>query len=392
MLEKELEWLLKISGRGSILCFVLSMEEKNQENLTQKNSPMGEFLQSEVWRNFQESVGRKTFHVEGDNFWANITEHMLPIIGKYFYIPRGPILKISNFEFQTLFSGRQVSNQIQDSNEKKINRVQELIDLAGKNNAGWIRIDPKSEEVLKVIRGNLKYKIVKAPHDMQPKEIFVIDIAKSEEELLAQMKAKTRYNIRLAEKKGVEVKISNFQFPISNQIQNPNDKNYIEEFLRLTTVMAKRQGIVAHPAEYYRKMFETISGDILKLYVAEYRGKIIAANLVVFYGETCIYLHGASDDEFRNVMAPYLLQWQQIRDAKKAGCVKYDFGGVSMSYQSSGKHGQVGISKWIGITKFKLGFSPKTSVTMYPGSYDIIFDSVRYGLYRLMQAIKSKLK
>jgi lipid II:glycine glycyltransferase (peptidoglycan interpeptide bridge formation enzyme) len=377
------------------------MEEKNQENSIQENSPAGEFLQSEVWRKFQESVGRKTFHLEGENFWANIILHTLPMVGKYFYVPRGPILKNQNANLKNpMPTGRQ-----ENDNEKSKSSFDELIKLAKENSAGWIRIDPESEEILKVIRENTKHKITRAPHDMQPKEIFVIDIAKSEEDLLAQMKAKTRYNIRLAEKKEVRIR------------KQEVGGEYVEEFLRLTVVMAKRQGITAHPEEYYRKMLENISGNILKLYVAEYENKVIAANLVVFYGDTCIYLHGASDDNFRNVMAPYLLQWRQIQDAKKECCVRYDFGGVKNPPhpnpllskergQNAGKSpslyqdrslpaGRQGgrrpdeVNSWSGITKFKLGFSPKTLPTVFPGSYDIIVDKRKYLIYKALQKLKS---
>ncbi|MFA5961348.1 MAG: peptidoglycan bridge formation glycyltransferase FemA/FemB family protein [Parcubacteria group bacterium] len=352
----------------------------------QNDSPFGEFLQSEVWRQFQESVGRKTFHLSSENFWANIIFHKLPVVGKYFYVPRGP----------------EVKSEPGSGAPEPGSDFGELIKLAKENNAGWIRIDPETEELLEAIRKNINYKIAKAPHDMQPKELYVIDIAKSEEELLAEMKAKTRYNIKLSQKHNVLVKvISNFQFPISNKFSNPNDqikeKKYIEEFLRLTGVMARRQGIVAHPENYYRQMLEIIPGDNLKLYVAQYEGKIIAANLVVFYGETCIYLHGASDDNFRNVMAPYLLQWRQICDAKKAGCMRYDFGGIktvnsepAYAKASAGEQETVnGKNTWSGITKFKLGFAPKTLPTVFPGSYDIIINPVKYWLYRFIQKVKS---
>ncbi|MCX6761747.1 MAG: peptidoglycan bridge formation glycyltransferase FemA/FemB family protein [Candidatus Moranbacteria bacterium] len=380
------------------------MEEKNQKNSIQENSPAGEFLQSEDWRRFQESVGRKTFHFLGENFRANIILHTLPIVGKYFYVPRGPV----------------ISDQESVNSEQEIKK---LIKLAKENDASWIRIDPANEEILKNIKAgtsNVHYghlmsggvSIAKAPHDVQPKEIFVIDLAKSEEDLLAEMKPKARYNVRLAEKRGVDVfvmtKMQNTRykqnpkskFPtlptgrqVSNQAQNQDDKKfeqYVDEFIRLTAVMAKRQGIVAHPAEYYRKMLEIIPGDILKLYVAEYEGKVIAANLVVFYGDTCIYLHGASDDEFRNVMAPYLLQWRQIQDAKKAGCVRYDFGGVSTNYESNTN---IRITnKWEGITKFKTGFSPQTSPTVRLGSYDVVISPLKYWTYRCIQKAKNFLR
>jgi lipid II:glycine glycyltransferase (peptidoglycan interpeptide bridge formation enzyme) len=394
------------------------MEEKEIAKSVRENSLSGEFLQSNEWLRFQESVGRKTFHLSGENFWANIIEHKLPIAGKYFYVPRGPILKISNLKFQ-------ISNQDQISNVQISKEIQELVALAKKNSAGWIRIDPETEEILAEIKkwtsnvhnGHLMSRnisIARAPHDMQPKEIFVINITKSEEELLAEMKAKTRYNIKLSQKHNVLVKvISNDKIQTSNQIQISNDqievRKYVDEFLRLTAVMAKRQGIVAHPGSYYRKMLEIIPGDILKLYVAEFDGRVIATNLVVFYGGTCTYLHGASDDDSRSVMAPYLLQWQQICDAKKAGCVRYNFGGVKnpphpnpllskergqnaenspSPYQGEGGRRPDEVNSWSGITKFKLGFSPKTLPTIFPGSYDIIINSKKYWIYRTLQKLK----
>lgn len=176
-------------------------------------------------------------------------------------------------------------------------------------------------------------------------------------------------------------------------------KRCLDEFLRLVKLTAERNKITSHPEEYYRKMFEIIPPEIIKLYIAEYEGKVIAANIVVFYGDTATYLHGASDNEYRNVMAPYLLQWQAIQDAKKAGCVKYDFGGVKIAERSDltptlsllrrGNKGEV--NSWAGITKFKMGFSPNTKPVEFIGSYDMILSPVKYYLYRIIQKIKSIL-
>lgn len=354
----------------------------------QQNSPDGGFLQSPEWRKFQEAVGRKTFNItspastgveapssclpdrqayEGEGgiaFFASIIEHKLPIVGRYFYIPRGPAIEVKNSKFK-------VQN---DSLKLKV-FLDNLIRLAKDNKAGWIRIDPADDKTLEEIKNNIEYKITKAPHDMQPKEILVMDITKPEEQLLAEMKSKTRYNIKLAEKHGVKVECITY---------NVSSIKYLNEFIRLTKIMAKRQGIQAHPDSYYKKMLEVIPGDILKLYVAEYKNKIIAANLIVFYGNTCTYLHGASDDSFRNVMAPYLLQWKQIQDAKTAGCARYDFGGVKTR---NTKHETR--NNWEGITRFKLGFAPNTKPVEFPGSYDIIVSPSRYKLYRFIQRMKS---
>ncbi|MDZ4384792.1 MAG: hypothetical protein U0944_00035, partial [Candidatus Moranbacteria bacterium] len=153
----------------------------NKSSFIAKNSPDGGFLQSDWWKNFQSAVGRKNLNIKGETFWNNIFEHKLPIVGKYFYIPRGNIFKIK------------------DKNVK--NYFDNLIGLARDNGAGWIRIEPASQEVLELTRKNVSLPIIKTPHEMQPRELFIIDCAKSEAELLAAMKPKTRYNIRLAEKK-----------------------------------------------------------------------------------------------------------------------------------------------------------------------------------------------
>ena len=91
-----------------------------------------------------------------------------------------------------------------------------LIELGKKENAGWIRVEPESDQMLEMIKENISEKVVKAPHNMQPKEVFVLDISKDVETLLNEMKPKTRYNIKLAIKHNVLVRaISNFQFPIN---------------------------------------------------------------------------------------------------------------------------------------------------------------------------------
>ena len=321
-----------------------------------------DFLQSKEWRNFQESFGRKTFFVGGEKKGLSIIEHRLPIVGKYLYIPKG-----FNFQFPTSPASQDLAGR--DNFQTIANDlISKLIKLARQNNSRWIRLDISDEETLKLIRKNTDLKIVKAPHDMQPKEVFLIDIAKNEEDILSDMKPKTRYNIRLAEKKGVDIR---------------RGSEYLDDFLRLTGAMAKRQGITPHPDEYYRKMLEVIPEDILKLYVARYQGKIISADLVVFYDGVATYLHGASDDNFRNVMAPHLLKWREIQDAKKAGCKKFDFGGISRSGPTT--------TKWAGITKFKLGFSVTAEPTEFLGSYDVVISEGKYKLYKFIQRIKSIL-
>ena len=330
---------------------------KNRDEFIQKNSPCGGFLQSNQWLKFQNSFGINFHNISDKNFWSNILEYKLPLAGKYFYIPRGPVLEkdIAQEELKNIFN--------------------DLIFLAKSNQVNWIRIDNFNSEIESVLKKE-KINFAKAPHDMQPKQIFVIDIEKNEEEILSEMKPKTRYNIKLAEKKGVKIEAVNEE--------SKNEK--LDEFLNLVEKTGARKKINFHPRRYYQEMLKNISNECIKLYLATYQNKIIAGALLLKYGEMATYLHGGSDDEYRNAMAPFLLQWRMIQDAKKMGAKKYDFGGVSI-----GEENQERQQKWAGVTRFKQGFAKNNSPLEFSGSYDIILNPVKYKMYRLLQKIRSCL-
>ncbi len=327
---------------------------------------MKEFLQSESWLRLQEAVGKEAVPFGNGDFSANGIVHALPLVGEYLYIPRGP--RGTNFSAQ--------GGPVSDGQFS----ISQLIEKAKEQKCHWVRVEPMAEEILEAIKKSVPYRVVKAPHDMQPREVFKIDILPAEEVLLANMKSKTRYNIRLAEKRGVKV----FE---------TREEKYIEAFLNLITVTSDRKGITAHPRDYYEKFFQILPEEMCRLFVAEYDGVVLSANLVIFYGDTVTYLHGGSSDTHRDVMAPYLLQWEQMKTAKEEGYRFYDFGGVrtASGQQTTKNKGKESHNKsdWSGITKFKTGFSSDALPTVYPGAYDIVLDSLSYTLYRLLQRLKS---
>lgn len=314
----------------------------------------GGFLQSEEWRAFQESNSKKTFRFQEERFFAGVIEHRLPWVGKYWYIPRGPVVSSEEMEVES------------DRREM----VSSMIERASKEHVGWIRIEPKTLTQLALWQSDTSLIVEKSPHNMQPEEILVVPIDRPEEELLAAMKSKTRYNIRLAEKKGVRVFVS-------------RKPEHIEAFCDLVEETAKRDGITPHPRAYYQNMFRRIPEDMMKLYVAEYEGKIIAANTVMIFGRYATYLHGASGNAHRECMAPHVLQWCQICDARKSGCDFYDFGGVNTRDMQHG---------FGGITRFKQGFAPTVATTIFPGSYDIVVRRGRYRMYRILQMLQGLQK
>jgi lipid II:glycine glycyltransferase (peptidoglycan interpeptide bridge formation enzyme) len=304
-------------------------------NIKNKKQPEGGLLQSKYWMDLLRAEDKRVVTI-CDN--VNGVVNKLSIVGDYLYLPRAYATpdKIQCF-------------------------IEELTEL----NVGWVRLDILNDEILKKFDiNNIKYK--KAPHDMQPKENFIIDITKTEDELLSQMKSKTRYNVRLANRKGVKVIVT-------------RDKEYIDIFCDLVEQTANRKDINFHNRKHYYKMFEKIPQDILQLYVAKYKNEVVATNIVAFYGGVGTYLHGATSDRHRNVMAPFLLQWNAIKDAKHKKCHWYDFGGIFEDTDSPGK---------AGITRFKKGFAPDEKMFKTKGSYDIVISKMKYKIYDLIQIIK----
>lgn len=312
-----------------------------REKYLAENSLDGGFLQSEHWIDFQRKLKANFYLVKSEKSQALVIENKLPIVGKYLYVPRGPIL----------------------TEDKKDNKelLAEIKRIAVKNKIGWIRVEPQKKKNLKEFEG----RIIKAGKNHQPAETLVLDLKKDLNEILAGMKQKTRYNIRLAEKKGTEIKIS----------QKSEDLNIFWELIKET---AQRDGVGFHEKDYYQKMLEAIPRENLSLMIAYNENKAVGAVLISFFGGVATYLHGASSNESRNLMANYLLQWEAIKKAKEKGMKKYDFGGIAVNLNKK---------KWAGVTRFKKGFCSNCEPLVLPGCYDLILCPFKYFIYRILQLI-----
>ncbi len=201
----------------------------------------------------------------------------------------------------------------------------------------------------------------------QPQHTLILDLTKTEEALLNEMHSKTRYNIRLAEKKGVEIK---------------EEKN-VDWFWKLNEETTARDGFKSHGKTYYEKMLEM---SIVHQLTAFFDGKPIASHIYIAWNGRCTYLHGASSNEYRNVMAPYLLQWESIKFAKKFGNTEYDFWGVAAP-KEGGKRFHT--YSWdesdtlSNVTRYKAGFGGQ--VVSYPDAFEVSLKPVLYGLFRFMK-------
>lgn len=262
-------------------------------------------------------------------------------------------------------------------------QVQVLEKVAKKHNCIFIRVEPKVEaqEVNNRQFNYLKRWGFAKGRRLFTKYNFVLDLTKSEEELLQQMKSKTRYNIRLAQRKGVEVRID-------------NSKKAFARYLTLMEETTKRQGFYAHTREYHEKMWESLkrsskregkkSNKQLKadLMLARYRDEIVTTWVLFQFGETMYYTYGASTRKYRQVMANNLVMWEAIRLAKERGCKYFDMWGALGPNPSKN-------DPWYGFHRFKEGYGGR--LVEYVGTYDLVIRPVLYRWFRLVESLRWKV-
>ncbi len=318
----------------------IKIDNKDQYNTFVAKQNFAQFLQSYDWGEFQRQLGNQVLPLmifDHDKILgiALLIKKKIPFLNKYYwYCPRGPIMD-STYD------------STYDSMYYSIisTLVEKLESEANKDNVIFVRLDPVFSFKFKNLSG---IKTI----DIQPPQTVILDLSQSKEELLANMHQKTRYNVRLSHRKGVEVRKA--------------WAGEFDKFWRFMEATADRDGFRLHNQKHYKKMIET-APDIFQLFLAEYQGEIIAGNLICFFGDTVTYVHGASEYKFRKVMAPYALQWWVVSLAKDRGFRYYDFYGVDSD-------------KWPGVTRFKQGFGGKKQE--YPGTYDIVFDKKWYLFYK----------
>lgn len=317
-----------------------------------------QFLQSWEWGEFQQAFGRRVWRLgflENDLLFgaAQVFEHYLGLGLSYLYIPRGPIFK----------TGFLVNEAV----------IQDLVRYLKKEIINYGQIFIRLEPV--ALQKNL-VELTRVA-SLQPAHTLLLNLSLSEDELLALMHQKTRYNIKLAEKKDLEFKISDSQIKKQDNL-----------FWKLVQETSRRDGIKSHPQKYYQLMEEILNQigsqvSFSKFYIFSPQIKTpLTAGLFIGFGDTFTYVHGASSNEQRELMAPYLLQWEAIKYAKQHGFKYYDFDGINPLEQSNFDYRK----SWEGISRFKNGFGG--IVKNYPGTWEIPLRDKSYKLLKLVKKIR----
>lgn len=255
--------------------------------------------------------------------------------------------------------------------------VEELKRIGKEEKCIFIQLEPNvvqtiNGEPLKVKWDYKKLGLIPAAHPLFTKYTFILDLTKTEEELLKDMHAKSRYNIKVAKKHNVEVKEDN------------TDKAFAE-YWRLTEETTKRQKFYAHTKHYHELQWETFPHTVSPtklsshLFRAKYDGKVLTSLLFFVFCDTLYYPYGASSNEHRNVMHSNLAMWEGIQFGRKLGLKKFDMWGA-MGPNPDTK------DPWFGFHNFKEKFGPNH--VEFVGSYDLVINPILYQAYKVADKLR----
>jgi peptidoglycan pentaglycine glycine transferase (the first glycine) len=313
-----------------------------------------QILQTAQWGELKSGFGWEPVRIAVENAGAQILFRRLvrrlgnasPTIA---YIPKGPVGK----EWSKL--------------------IPEVDELCRKRNAVFLKVEPDLWENESPTDQTLQsLHLIQSPHNIQPPRTVVVDISGSEDDILAAMNQKTRYNIRLAQKKGVTVRAC----------------NDIKIWQALMEVTGQRDRFGVHSLEYYGRVYELFHNDTrdpllpsCEILLAEHDSTPLAALMVFAYGKRSYYIYGASNDEHRNLMPTYLTQWEAIRWSKERGCQEYDLWGIPDEDEATleAHFTERSDGLW-GVYRFKRGFGGR--VLRAAGAWDRVYNPFLYKLYR----------
>lgn len=307
------------------------------------------FLQAPVWQKVNEKIGHTVLVEKLDDTHDTYMIVKSAKRGRYLEIPGGPVF---NWD---------------DTTTAKT-AIKKMLDLAKKHRCAFVRIRPQltdnleNRRIMKELGGKL------SPMHLAAEHTVILDLTKSEEDLLKDMRRQTRYEVRRAIKLGISV-------------VSDNTEGLFKEFHRIQSETAARQHFIPPNLKTLLAEREAF-GDNAKIYVARTKdaAEPIAYGLILIDGEEAEYYEAASTDLNRKLPGAYALQWQVIRDLKKAGIKRYNLWGIAPPNQPN--------HRYAGVTTFKTGFGG-TVIAFIP-AHDFIVSKLRYAPDYLIETIRKK--
>lgn len=254
--------------------------------------------------------------------------------------------------------------------------IEALKEAAKKHRAVFIKVEPdvfspvqKDNSLEEPIEDKKKFLLKNGAKNGKPffeKYNFLLNIEKPEEDLLASFHSKTRYNIRLAEKKGVS-------------IIDKSTEEGMEDYIRLMEETTKRQGFFNHNGEYFRRMFKIFPTDSLRIFEAVYQDEVLTAWILFKFNGKLYYPYGASGNNHRELMPNNLIMWKAIQYGKELNCSVFDLWGCLGPNPDTA-------DSWYGFHKFKAGYNPQ--LVEYIGTFDFVYKPFMYKLFNLADKIR----
>lgn len=317
--------------------------------------PDTHLLQTTAWGELKAAFGWDVVRVvtgddgEGHPVGAQVLFRRLPFGRTLAYIPKGPLGYTvgEKKSWDDLWAG--------------------LDTLCRKRRSAFLKVEPDiwdDSNGIQEVTPPPGFRV--SSQEIQPRRTLLVDLSGDEGRILGRMKQKTRYNVRLALKKGVIVRSS----------------SDLETFNQLMEVTGQRDKFGVHLQEYYQRVFELLQprGEC-EILLAEYGGKPLATLMVFAHGQRAWYFYGASANRYREFMPTYILQWEAMRWARAQGCTQYDLWGVpdedKETLEATFTKRSGGL--W-GVYRFKRGFGGELRRTV--GAWDRVYQPVLYAFYR----------
>jgi lipid II:glycine glycyltransferase (peptidoglycan interpeptide bridge formation enzyme) len=306
--------------------------------------PEAHLLQQAAWGQLKAEFGWQPEHIVTAHSGAQVLFRPLPFGFSLAYIPKGPL----GTNWNDLWP--------------------EVDALCRSRRAVFLKVEPdaweeEEDQYSQLTQAGFR----KSSHDLQPPRTVLVDLTADEDTIMANMKQKTRYNIRLAGRKEVEVAAS----------------SDLDAFNDLMAVTGERDEFSVHAGEYYRRAYELFHPQgMCELFIASYQGTPLAGLMVFAVGKRAWYLYGASNNKERNRMPTYLIQWEAMMWAKARGCTEYDLWGVPDEEEEvlEAQFTDRSDGLW-GVYRFKRGFGGQ--VRRAAGAYDKVYRPLLYRAYQV---------
>ena len=309
--------------------------------------PNAHFLQQGEWGALKADFGWQPVRLVSGSAGAQMLFRPLPLGFSFGYIPKGPVGK----DWAALWL--------------------EIDAVCRARRAVFLKVEPDTWDDQFDQQAQFRESGFRtSAHNLQPPRTAVLDITGEEDEILARMKQKTRYNIRLAGRKDVTISPS----------------GDLDTFSALMEVTGERDEFGVHSLAYYRRVYELFHPlGMCDLFVARYQDQPLAGIMVFARGDRAWYLYGASNNLERNRMPAYLVQWEAIRWAQERGCTSYDLWGVPDVVPDTleAEFMQRADGLW-GVYRFKRGFGGQ--IRRAAGAWDKVYNRAAYLAYQLVIA------